>query len=113
LETTAEWLVDLILETSDSAQGPLRQIVAALPGRVPTGTNRSGTPESREISVESLLQDSLEDRLTAPVIFESDASASLRGILQDDALALALALALDQSRLRESMLEARSEGHNP
>jgi hypothetical protein len=29
--TTAEWLVDLIVETSDSAEGPLRQIVAALP----------------------------------------------------------------------------------
>jgi predicted NBD/HSP70 family sugar kinase len=81
---TAEWLVDLIVETSDSAEGPLRQIVAALPGRVPNGTNWSGTPESIKIFTDSLLQKTIEDRLKAPVILESDASASLRGILKDD-----------------------------
>jgi predicted NBD/HSP70 family sugar kinase len=83
--TTAEWLVDLIVETSDSAEGPLRQIVAALPGRVPNDANGSGTPESRKMLTNSLLRKTLEDRLTAPVILESDASASLRGILKDDA----------------------------
>ena len=83
--TTAEWLVDLIVETSDSAEGPLRQIVAALPGRVRNGTKWSGTAESRKIFMDSLLQNSIEDRLKAPVILESDASASLRGILKDDA----------------------------
>jgi predicted NBD/HSP70 family sugar kinase len=85
VETTAQWLVDLILETSDSAEGPLRQIVAALPGRVPNGSKSSGTPETRKIPMNSLLKDSLEDRLKSPVILESDASSSLRGILQDDA----------------------------
>ncbi len=83
--TTAEWLANVIVETSDSAQGPLRQIVIALPGRVRHGTKRSGTPESRKILMDSLLQDSLEDRFKAPVILESDAKASLRGILTDDA----------------------------
>lgn len=85
VRTTAEWLVDLILETSDSAEGPLRQIAAALPGRVPNGIKSSGTPEARKIPVDPLLQKSLEDRLHAPVILESDASSSLRGILKDDA----------------------------
>jgi predicted NBD/HSP70 family sugar kinase len=83
--TTAQWLVDLIVETSDSAEGPLRQIVAALPGRVVNGNHSSGSPESRKIFMDSLLQDSLEDRLKAPVVLETDASASLRGILKDDA----------------------------
>jgi predicted NBD/HSP70 family sugar kinase len=82
---TAEWLVDLIVETSDSAEGPLRQIVAALPGRVRNGAKWSGTPESRRTPTDSLLQNSLEERLKAPVVLESDASASLRGILKDDA----------------------------
>ncbi|MCA4134276.1 ROK family protein [Arthrobacter sp. M4] len=84
-ETTAKWLADLIAKTSDSAEGPLRQIVAALPGRVPNGTRRSGTPETRKNFMDSPLQNCLEDRLNAPVILESDASASLRGILKDDA----------------------------
>ena len=83
--TTAEWLVDLIVETSDSAEGPLRQIVAAMPGRVPNGTNWSGTPESRKIFLASRLQNAIEERLKAPVTVESDADASLRGILKDDA----------------------------
>lgn len=78
--TTAEWLADVIVETSDSAQGPLRQIVIALPGRVRHDTKRSGTPVR-----DSLLQDSLEYRFKAPVILEGDAKASLRGILKDDA----------------------------
>jgi predicted NBD/HSP70 family sugar kinase len=83
--TTAEWLVDLVVETSDSAEGPLRQIVAAMPGRVPNGTTWSGTPESRKISLASRLQSAIEERLKAPVTVESDADASLRGILKDDA----------------------------
>jgi predicted NBD/HSP70 family sugar kinase len=83
--TTAEWLVDLIVETSDSAEGPLRQIVAAVPGRVRNGDKWSGAGESSKIFMDSSLHDSIEDRLKAPVLLESDASASLRGILKDDA----------------------------
>ncbi|BCW38293.1 sugar kinase [Arthrobacter sp. StoSoilA2] len=70
-EAIAGWLLDLVVDTSDSAEGPLRQIVAALPGRVRTGT--------------AILQETIEDRLKAPVVLESDASASLRGILKGDA----------------------------
>ncbi|APX03917.1 ROK family protein [Arthrobacter sp. QXT-31] len=84
-ETTARWLAELIAKTSDSAEGPLRQIVVGLPGRVPHGVRRSGTPETRKSSIDSSLQNCLEDRLNAPVSLESDASASLRGILKDDA----------------------------
>ena len=81
----AEWLVDLIVETSDSAEGPLRHIVAALPHHVRNGTKWSGTAESRKIFMDSRLQESIEDRLKAPVTLESDANASLREILKDDA----------------------------
>ena len=84
-ETTARWLAELIAKTSDSAEGPLRQIVVGLPGRVPHGMRRSGTPETRKNSIDSSLRNCLEDRLNAPVSLESDASASLRGILKDDA----------------------------
>jgi predicted NBD/HSP70 family sugar kinase len=83
--TTAEWLVDLIMETTDSAEGPLRQIVAALPRRVLNSTNWSGTPETRKVFMHSRLQSAIEERLKAPVILESDATSSLRGILKDDA----------------------------
>ncbi|MFC9351856.1 ROK family protein [Arthrobacter sp. NPDC057013] len=84
-ETTANWLADLVAKTSDSAEGPLRQIVAALPGRVPNGAGRSETSAPRMNFMDSPLQNCLEDRMNAPVILESDASASLRGILNDDA----------------------------
>jgi predicted NBD/HSP70 family sugar kinase len=83
-ETTAEWLVDLIVGTSADAGGPLRQVVAALPGRVLNGSKWSGTPEAGKIFTDSLLRSYVEDRLKAPVIFEGDASASLRGILKED-----------------------------
>ena len=83
--TTAEWLVDLIVDTTDSAEGPLRQIVAALPGRVPNGTRLSATAESRKPFTASVLHGIIEGQLKAPVILESDASASLRVILRDDA----------------------------
>ena len=60
VRTNAEWLVDLIVETSDSAEGPLRQIVAAMPGRVPNGTNRSGTQESMKNFLASRLKRAIE-----------------------------------------------------
>ncbi|MDQ0865044.1 ROK family protein [Arthrobacter globiformis] len=84
VESTAEWLVDLIEEANEAAEGPLRQIVAALPGHVRNGAKQSGTPANRPL-IDSLLQNSLEVRLKAPVILESDASASLRAILKEDA----------------------------
>lgn len=80
----AEWLVDLIAQTSGSAEGPLRQIVAAVPGRVRNGTEIFGPAESRKIFAGSGLQRAIEDLANAPVLLDSDANASLLGILTDD-----------------------------
>ncbi|WP_077490581.1 ROK family protein [Sinomonas mesophila] len=85
IETTAEWLADLVAETSESAEGPLRQVVAAMPGRLRNGSAIHETPESRKIFLGSRFQKVLEDRVKAPVVLDSDASASLRGILKEDA----------------------------
>lgn len=82
--TAAQWLVDLIARTSGSAQGPVRQIVAAVPGRVRNGREIYGPAESRRIFVGADLQRAVEDLVDAPVLFESDANASLLGILRDD-----------------------------
>jgi predicted NBD/HSP70 family sugar kinase len=81
----AAWLVELVAETSESAEGPLRQIVAAVPGRVRKGTEIFGPAESRKIFAGSDLQRTMEDLVNAPVLLDSDANASLLGILTDDA----------------------------
>ena len=85
IETTAQWLVDLVAETTKSAEGPLRQVVAAMPGRLRNGPSAHGTPEPRKIFMGSRFQKAVEDRVKAPVLLDSDANASLRGILKDDA----------------------------
>ena len=82
---TAEWLVNLIKQTSESAVGPIRQVVAAVPGRVRNGTEIFGPPESRKVFNGSDLQRALEDRIHVPVLMDSDANASLLGILTEDA----------------------------
>lgn len=81
----ARWLVDLIAQTSESADGPVRQIVAAVPGRVRNGKEIFGPAESRSIFAGSALQRAVEDLVDAPVLLESDANASLLGILTEDA----------------------------
>jgi predicted NBD/HSP70 family sugar kinase len=81
----AAWLVDLIAEAGESAEGPLRQIVAAVPGRVRTGTEIFGPAESMKNFAGSGLQRALADLVNAPVLLDSDANASLLGILTDDA----------------------------
>lgn len=83
--SAARWLVDLIRQTSECADGPVRQIVAAVPGRVRHGKEIFGPVESRKIFTGSALQRALEDIVHAPVLLESDANASLRGILTEDA----------------------------
>ena len=83
--SAARWLVDLIGQTSRSADGPVRQIVAAVPGRVRNGTEIFGPAESRRIFAGSALQRAVEDMVDAPVLLESDANASLLGILTEDA----------------------------
>jgi predicted NBD/HSP70 family sugar kinase/biotin operon repressor len=85
VEDAARWLVDLIAQAARSAQGPLRQIVAAVPGRVRGGTEIFGPAESMKIFAGSGLQQALENLVEAPVLLDSDANASLLGILTDDA----------------------------
>ncbi|WP_217697906.1 ROK family protein [Sinomonas mesophila] len=85
IESTVEWLADLVGETTESAEGPLRQVVAAVPGRLRNGSAVHTTPEPRQIFLDSRFKNALQDRLKAPVQLDSDANASLRGILKDDA----------------------------
>ncbi|MGI5371918.1 ROK family transcriptional regulator [Streptomyces iakyrus] len=81
----ARWLVDLIVQAAESAQGPLRQIVAAVPGRVRDGKEIFGPAESMKIFAGSDLHRAIEDLVEAPVLLDSDANAALLGILTDDA----------------------------
>lgn len=85
VRSAATWLVDLIAKTSESAEGPVRQVVAAVPGRVRNGTEIFGPVESRKIFAGPDLQRAVEDLVEAPVLLESDANASLLEILRDDA----------------------------
>ncbi|MET9793456.1 ROK family transcriptional regulator [Streptomyces canus] len=81
----ARWLVDLIGQAAASAQGPLRQIVAAVPGRVRGGTEIFGPADSMKIFAGADLHRAVEDLVEAPVLLDSDANASLLGILTNDA----------------------------
>jgi predicted NBD/HSP70 family sugar kinase/biotin operon repressor len=83
--SAADWLVDLMAETSESAAGPLRQVVAAVPGRVWNGTEIFGPAASMTVFGSSGLQRTLEDMVNAPVLLDSDANAFLLGLLADDA----------------------------
>ncbi|MDX3134703.1 ROK family transcriptional regulator [Streptomyces europaeiscabiei] len=85
VEDAARWLVDLISQAARSAQGPLRQIVVAVPGRVQGGTEIFGPAESMTIFEGSGLRQAVENLVEAPVLLDSDANASLLGILTDDA----------------------------
>ncbi|WP_328347657.1 ROK family transcriptional regulator [Streptomyces violaceus] len=85
VEDAARWLVDLIAQAAQSAQGPLRQIVAAVPGRVRGGTEIFGPAESMKIFAGSGLQQAVTNLIEAPVLLDSDANTSLLGILTDDA----------------------------
>lgn len=84
-QSAARWLVDLIGETSESAEGPVRQVIAAVPGRVRDGKEIFGPAESTGIFSGPALQRAIEDMVDAPVLLESDANASLLGILTEDA----------------------------
>lgn len=80
----AEWLVALMADARKSAEGPLRQIVVAVPGRVRAGTEISGPPKEMKIFEGSGLQRNLADLVSAPVVLDSDANAFLLGILTED-----------------------------
>ena len=85
VRNAAAWLVELIAEASESAEGPLRQVVAAVPGRVRTGTEIFGPAKSMQMFAGPSLQRSLAELVSAPVLLDSDANASLLGILNSDA----------------------------
>ena len=81
----AEWLVDLIKKTSASAQGPLRQIVAAMPGRVRNGTEVFLPSEPMKIFAGSAFHRTIEGLVDAPVLLDSVANAALLKLLTDNA----------------------------
>ena len=83
--SAAEWLVGLIAQTSEPAAGPLRQVVAAVPGRVRHGTEIFGPAASVTVFEGGGLQRTLEALVDAPVLLDSDANAFLLGLLADDA----------------------------
>jgi predicted NBD/HSP70 family sugar kinase len=85
VESVADWLVDLVRQCSESAAGPMRQIVTAVPGRVQGGTEIFTSVESRKIFAGSYLQRAIAERVDAPVLLDSDANASLLSVLTDDA----------------------------
>lgn len=85
VESAAAWLVDLIAGACESAEGPLRQIVVAVPGRVRDGREIVGPAESMEIFAGADLHRRLQDLVDAPVLLESDANSALLGIMTDDA----------------------------
>ncbi|GGT86561.1 ROK family transcriptional regulator [Streptomyces coeruleorubidus] len=85
VQDAARWLVDLIGQAARSAQGPLRQVVAAVPGRVRGGTEIFGPAQSMKIFAGTGLQRAVEALVDAPVLLDSDANASLLAILTDDA----------------------------
>jgi predicted NBD/HSP70 family sugar kinase len=80
----AAWLADLIAGASRPAEGPLRQVVVSVPGRVRDGAEIFGPAESMKFVAGSRLQRALEDLVGAPVLLDSDANASLLGVLADD-----------------------------
>jgi predicted NBD/HSP70 family sugar kinase len=85
VKSAADWLVDLVSETSRAAGGPLRQLVAAVPGRVRNGTEIFGRAASVTAFGGSVLHRTLEDLVDAPVVLDSDANAFLLGLLAKDA----------------------------
>ncbi|MGW3960034.1 ROK family protein [Amycolatopsis sp. NPDC005003] len=80
----AEWLAGLIQEAAAAAQGPLRQIVVAVPGRVRDGAEIFSPARSMKIFTGSGLQRAIADLVKAPVLLDGDANASLLGILAED-----------------------------
>ena len=85
VKSAAAWLVDLITRACEPAEGPLRQIVAAVPGRVRNGSEIFGPAKSMRTFAGAELHRSLEDLVDAPVLLESDANCALLGIMIDDA----------------------------
>jgi predicted NBD/HSP70 family sugar kinase len=81
----AAWLAGLIAGAGQAADGPLRQVVVAVAGRVRDGAEIFGPAESMTYLAGSGLQRVLEELTGAPVLLDSDANAALLGVLTDDA----------------------------
>ncbi|MDU0313113.1 ROK family transcriptional regulator [Phycicoccus sp. M110.8] len=79
----ARWLVDMVGDVTKGAKGPLREVVVAVPGRVRSGAEILGPAEAMKALVGPDLQRTLAARLGARVEFDSDANASLLGILTE------------------------------
>jgi predicted NBD/HSP70 family sugar kinase len=86
VNSAAVWLVDLIARARESAEGPLRQVMVAVPARVRDGSEILGPAESMKIFAGAELHRILEDLVDAPVLLESDANSALLGIMIDDAV---------------------------
>lgn len=82
---TATWVADLIADASTSAQGPLRQVVVAVPARVRAGAEILGPAEAMKSLAGSGLHHAMADLVHAPMFFDSDANAALLGIITEDA----------------------------
>lgn len=84
-DAAAEWLVDLVSEATGPAEGRLRQVVVAVPGRVRAGTEILGVAPAMKALPGPDLRRTLAGGLGAPVLLDSDANASLLGVLTEDA----------------------------
>jgi predicted NBD/HSP70 family sugar kinase len=85
ISKAANWLVALMAGATKSAQGPLRQAVVAVPGRVRAGSEILGPAKAMNAFAGCDLQRTLADLVDAPVVLDSDANAALLRILKEDA----------------------------
>jgi predicted NBD/HSP70 family sugar kinase len=84
VRAAAAWLEDLMADARQSAEGPLRQVVVAVPNQVRDPKVLLGPAEGKRAFAGSDLHNALEPLIDAPVLLDSDANASLLGILAED-----------------------------
>jgi predicted NBD/HSP70 family sugar kinase len=115
VDRAAAWIADLIAQCSESAEGPLRQVVTAVPGRVQDGAEIFAPAESRAIFAGPDLHRAMEDLVEAPVLLDSDANASLLGVLTDDAIVRDAALFILSTRVTFASCAGReiAKGRSP
>jgi predicted NBD/HSP70 family sugar kinase/biotin operon repressor len=84
VRAAAAWLVDLMADARQPAEGPLRQVVVAVPGQLRDPQGLLGPAEGKRAFAGPDLHNALEPLIDAPVLLDSDANASLLGILAED-----------------------------
>ncbi len=84
MRAAAAWLVDLMADARQPAEGPLRQVVVAVPGQLRDPQGLLGPAEGKRAFAGPDLHNALEPLIDAPVLLDSDANASLLGILAED-----------------------------